>query len=353
MKTEIACFISPHGFGHATRTIAILEALQAVKPDLLFHLITTVPETLFQSTSLYYRYHPLTVDVGLLQKDSFSFDIPGTVKALRRFIPFAGPALERLKKICKSSILVLSDISILGIHLAKMCSIPAVLVENFTWDWIYAQVKQAPELQTFVPVFKELYGQADFRIQAEPACLRISCDLRCEPISRRLRSVADDLRQTLNSGNRKIVLVTTGGISTELPFIDLLADYQDYYFILAGQKEVSQRGSNISALTHSTQLYHPDLINVADLVICKSGYSTIAECCQSSASVACVHRGEFPESAVLERFVRRNLAGTIYDQQQFFSGQWLGDLPQLLGRRAAPYPINGAEEAAAFIASLF
>ncbi len=309
MKTEIACFISPHGFGHATRTIAILEALQAVKPDLLFHLITTIPETLFQSTSLYYRYHPVTVDVGLLQKDSFSFDIPGTIKALRRFIPFAAPGLERLKKICAPSVLVLSDISILGIYVAKMCSIPAVLVENFTWDWIYAQFKQTPELQTFVAVFKELYAQADFHIQAEPACLRTPCDLRCQPISRSLRSVADDVRQALKSGNRKIVLVTTGGISTELPFVDLLSGYEDYYFILAGQKEEIQVGSNISALAHSTQLYHPDLINIADLVICKSGYSTIAECCQSSASVACVHRGEFPESAVLEQFVRRNLAG--------------------------------------------
>ena len=31
----------------------------------------------------------------------------------------------------------------------------------------------------------------------------------------------------------------------------------------------------------------------------------------------------------------------------------LGDLPHLLKRRAAPYPINGAEEAAALMTSLF
>jgi UDP:flavonoid glycosyltransferase YjiC (YdhE family) len=350
---EIACFISPHGFGHATRTIAILEALQTTKPDLRIHLITTVPETLFQSTSLHYRYHPVTVDVGLLQKDSFTFDIPGTVTALKQFIPFEKRELERLKKICKSSVFILSDISILGIYVAKICSIPAVLVENFTWDWIYAHFNQAPELQSFVPIFKEFYAQADFHIQAEPVCLKTPCDLRCQPISRKLRSVPDELRQTPNNGTRNIVLVTTGGISTELPFIHLLSGYEHYYFILAGQKENIQINNNIYALAYNTKLYHPDLINSSDLVICKSGYSTIAECCQSAASIACVHRAEFPESVALEQFVRKNLAGVIYDQQQFFTGQWLGDLPQLLKRRAAPYPINGAGEAAALMATLF
>lgn len=352
MKTEIACFISPHGFGHATRAIALLENLRLKITDLHIHLITTVPQSLFKSTSLDYSYHPLLVDVGLLQKDGFIFDFPATIEALKRFIPFRSSELERLKKICKSSDLILSDISVLGITVAKQCSIPAVLIENFTWDWIYAHLDQAPELQEFVPVFQELYGQADFRIQAEPLCLKQPCDIRCQPISRKPKSAPDVLRKSLNSEGRKIVLITMGGISTDLPFIHLLSGYQDYYFILAGQKQYTQTGNNICALPYNTPLYHPDLINVADLVVCKSGYSTIAECCQTSAAIACIHRDGFPESAALEQFVRENLAGTIYEQQQFFTGQWLTDLPQLVKRRTMPYPVNGAEEAAGFITSL-
>lgn len=352
MKTEIACFISPHGFGHATRAIALLETLRLTIPDLHIHLITTVPQSLFKSTSLDYSYHPLHVDVGIFQKDAFTFDFPGTVEALKRFIPFQKSEIERLKKICRSSDLILSDISVLGLTVAKKCSIPAVLIENFTWDWIYTHLNQAPELQEFVPVFQELYAQTDFRIQTEPLCLKQPCDIRCHPISRKPKSDPDDLRQTLNSEGRKIVLITMGGISTDLPFMRLLSGYKDYYFILAGQKQYKRTGNNICALPYNTSLYHPDLINVADLVICKSGYSTIAECCQTSASVACVRRAGFPESAALEQFVRKKLAGVIYEQQQFVNGQWLTDLPQLVKRRTTPYPVNGAEEAAGFITSL-
>lgn len=352
MKTEIACFISPHGFGHATRAIALLETLKLTIPELHIHLITTVPQSLFESTSLDYSYHPLHVDVGILQKDGFTFDFPSTVEALKRFIPFQNSEIERLKKICGSSDLILSDISVLGITVAKKCSIPAVLIENFTWDWIYTHLNQAPELQEFVPVFQELYAQSDFRIQAEPLCLRQPCDIRCHPISRKPKSAPDVLRQTLNSEGRKIVLITMGGISTDLPFMHLLSGYKDYYFILAGQKQYKRTGNNICALPYNTHFYHPDLINVSDLVICKSGYSTIAECCQTSASVACVGRAGFPESAALEQFVRKKLAGVSYDQQQFVSGQWLTDLPQLVRRRTTPYPVNGAEEAAGFITSL-
>lgn len=352
MKTEIACFVSPHGFGHATRTIALLEALQETGLDLHIHLVTTVPETLFKPTDLDYSYHPVIVDVGLIQKDSFTLDIPGSVKALEDLLPVKTPTLERLKKICSTSELIIADISPLGICVAKACSIPSVLVENFTWDWIYAHLGQAAAFEHFIPVLQELYGQADFHIQAEPICSKRPCDLRCPPIARKLQSTPDAVRRTLNSGKKAVVLITMGGIPTSLPFIRKLSGYQDYYFILAGQRQTTQLGNNVCALGYDTTMPHPDLMNSSDLVICKSGYSTIAECCQTSASIVCIQRADFPESKTLERFVRENLAGVIYNQQQFSTGQWLKDLPELTKRRAEPYPADGAKQAAGFITSL-
>ncbi len=47
---EIAYFITPHGFGHATRMTAVLEALQKKIPDIQPHLFTTVQESLFAET---------------------------------------------------------------------------------------------------------------------------------------------------------------------------------------------------------------------------------------------------------------------------------------------------------------
>ena len=181
---EIACFISPHGYGHATRTIAILEALQSLQPQLHIHLVTTVPQALFDKTSLTFSYHPFITDVGLIQQDGFTIDLPGTIAALRQFLPFQTETVQQLQDICSASNLILADISVLGIHVAKQCRVPSVIVENFTWDWIYAHFNKTPELLSYARVFKQLYAQADYRIQAEPVCLELPGSFRCHPVAR-------------------------------------------------------------------------------------------------------------------------------------------------------------------------
>ena len=67
---EIACFISPHGFGHATRAIAVIEALQLIRAHVHAHIFTTVPRSLFAQTLTSFTYHPVVVDVGLVQSSA-------------------------------------------------------------------------------------------------------------------------------------------------------------------------------------------------------------------------------------------------------------------------------------------
>ncbi|NNK58631.1 MAG: hypothetical protein HKP44_15110, partial [Desulfofustis sp.] len=68
MNLQLACFVSPHGFGHATRTIALLQALQKRIPGFKATIFTTVPLSLFQSSGIDYSYHPMITDVGVVQR---------------------------------------------------------------------------------------------------------------------------------------------------------------------------------------------------------------------------------------------------------------------------------------------
>lgn len=43
----IAYFVSPHGFGHAARSCAIMSALQAREPGIGLEIFTTVPRWFF------------------------------------------------------------------------------------------------------------------------------------------------------------------------------------------------------------------------------------------------------------------------------------------------------------------
>ncbi|HYQ61402.1 MAG TPA: hypothetical protein VEP29_10130, partial [Desulfatiglandales bacterium] len=47
LKNRIACFISPHGYGHAARATAVMEALHHLDPEKEFEIFTEVPEWFF------------------------------------------------------------------------------------------------------------------------------------------------------------------------------------------------------------------------------------------------------------------------------------------------------------------
>jgi UDP:flavonoid glycosyltransferase YjiC (YdhE family) len=351
MATHIGCFISPHGYGHATRTIALLETLHALVPDLYSHIFTTVPEQLFHTAAFPFTYHPCENDVGLVHDDSLQIDPVRTVAQLRRTIPYAEATLESCAELCRDCSIIHCDISALGIEVARRVGVPSLLVENFTWDWIYTPLAETtPDLLDHIDYFTNIYSRADFRIQTEPVCNPIACDLTSAPIARGSRKTPAEIAPHFDSRNRPIILLTMGGIPLALPFLGLLEDYRDYFFIIAGQpKDSPAPGDHIRLLDRETELYHPDLIELADLVICKTGYSTIAECARTETPICCVQRADFAESAVLESFVEKEMQGTLIDGVDFFSGRWLADLPLLLEKNRYQVLPDGRNQAAAFI----
>jgi hypothetical protein len=66
---SIAYFISSHGFGHAARSAAVMQAIAEYDPSIQFEIFTAVPAWFFQdSLSTPFNYHHLLTDFGLAQK---------------------------------------------------------------------------------------------------------------------------------------------------------------------------------------------------------------------------------------------------------------------------------------------
>jgi hypothetical protein len=338
MTRELSCFISPHGFGHATRTISVLEALGELLPDLQVRIFSTVPDTLFQSCPVPIIYHRVVTDIGLVQDSAFSIDIEQTLSRLEEFFPLANESIARCADSCRRSSLIISDISPLGIEVGKQAGIPSLLLENFTWDWIYQPL--AERVAAFRPIIDQLseyYARADWRVQTEPVCRPLDADLTCPPLARPCRLTRQEGAALLGGNGRRTVLISMGGLSCAPPFLTRLHDHPDTFFVIAGQLPGGADGENVRFLPPHTPLHHPDLINGADLLICKCGYSTIAECAQTTTPLCCVTRTDFAESPVLADYVATQLGGTILDDHRFFSGDWLTDLPDLFTKpRSSP-----------------
>lgn len=354
---RVAAFVSPHGFGHAARAAAILEALGARLPGLELDLWTTVPEWFYrESLTPRFRYRPLVCDLGMVQRSPVEEDLPATVLGLERW--WTAVEKHHLREVtgvlsAERCDLVICDIAPLGLVAAREAGVPSVLLENFTWDWIYAPLVEAePGLSPWVERFRAWFALAGLRIQLEPVSVPVTGAVAVAPVARAPRAARLAVRQRLEvEAGQALVLVSLGGIEHRLVRLAPLAAHSNAVFVLPGAADSERREGNLRLLPHHSPIHHPDLVAGADVVVGKLGYSTVAEAHASGARMLYVPRPGFRESAVLEAFVRRHLPAAEISWEELETGRWVERLTALLATpRAEPQPSRGAEVAADAIA---
>lgn len=357
LNPRIAFFISPHGFGHAARASAVMGALREYHPNIGFEIFTTVPSWFFEdSLGEGFGYHPLLTDVGLVQRDPLHVDLPETIRRLKHFLPFEGSALAKAADVIRKRgcSLIVCDISPMGILVAREAGIPSLLVENFTWDWLYEGYRLlAKPLERHLPYLREIFRGSDYHIQTEPFCLPQDADLRSAPVSRKIRTSPQATRERLGIPlNIRAVLITMGGIPEQYRFLEQLRSINDVRFIIPGAAEAMRVQENLVLLPHRSPFFHPDLVHASDAVIGKVGYSTLAEVYYAGVPFGYVWREGFRESLVLVSYIEKYMNGLPIEETDFISGRWLSALPELLAmpkiRRSHP---RGDEQVARFISA--
>jgi hypothetical protein len=355
---HLAYFISPHGFGHAARAAAVMAAVHRIAPWVCFEIFTTVPSWFF-SVSLTgpHAFHPCVTDVGLVQRTPMDEDLSETVSRLSSFLPFKKESLAELGEAVRSMhcVLVVCDISPLGIAVARRLGIPSLLVENFTWDWIYERyAASAPRMKAFGDYLRDQFEAATYRIQTEPVCVPARADLVTPPFSRAFRMTPEEVRRQLGvAPNDKVVTVTMGGVAEEMEGLDRVEGADNVLFVAPGGSRVKRRTKNLILLPQQGALFHPDLIRASDAVVGKLGYSTLAEVYYAGVPFGYIARPAFRESEVLAAFVRNKMQGVEIPDRSFRDGSWAARIPDLLAlRRVAREGPTGSAAAARFIVDL-
>jgi len=349
---RLAYFVTPHGFGHAARACAVMQASRAVNPDVEFDVYAGTPRWLFeQSLGTPLHYVRAETDVGLRQASALKVDLAATVAALQAFLPLdpsriALLARELTERRCAG---VLCDISPLGIEVARAAGRPSFLIENFTWDWIYEpMLAEAPELRPVIEQLREIYARATQRIQMLPACApRDDANLTVSPVGRLPRRSRDETRRGLGiPADQRVVAVTLGGMRESIDYLDRLRGVAGTTFIVTGMERTRREG-NLLLYDNDTPLYMPDLIRASDGLVAKLGYSTLAEAYQQSVPLAWITRSAFRETPVLSAFAERNMAGFEVTDEAFRSGAWVDRIDELLALPARPAEVSGGAEAVA------
>jgi len=357
-ECRVAYFISSHGYGHAARAAAVMAAVHEIDPSIRFEIFSTVPFWFFQnSLSGPFNYHFILTDIGLVQKTPLHVDFDRTLQSLGDFLPLDNNKIDGLAEVvhrlhCK---IIICDIAPMGIAVARKAGIPSVLIENFTWDWIYQEyVDYKVQIKKHIEYLYNLFHAVDYHIQAEPVCYSSSADLTCLPVSRKIRMSKRKIRDIWGlSDIHKMITITMGGIPNRYHFLRELKDQPHVYFVIPGGSQTSEVIDNLILIPHHTDLYHPDLINASDAVVGKIGYSTLAEVYHAGVPFGYISRPSFRESEVLAKYIEDKMVGFPIGEAEFQNGSWVSHIPDVLAlprvKRTEP---NGSEQIADFIVRL-
>jgi hypothetical protein len=316
--------ITNHGFGHATRTAAVAAEIQRLCPESLLILVTTAPRWLLESyIEGDFIHRPRAFDVGVLQSDSITMDKAATLEKLQQL-------KQQQRSIIASEVnfirqnrvrLVLADIPPLAAPIAHAAGIPAWMMSNFGWDFIYrAWGGEFVEIADWIAA---CFGQCDrlFRLPLHEPMSAFShiTDVGFTGGTPRYSSAELQQRFNLIAPIDQTILLTFGGLGlAQIPYQNLqrLPEWQFFTF----DRDAPDLPNLIKITDHC---YRPvDLMPVCGRVVSKPGFSTFSEACRVGTPLVSITRDDFAEAAMLTSGVQDYLPHQILDPSEFFQGDW-------------------------------
>ncbi|HVC21790.1 MAG TPA: hypothetical protein VNE16_17090 [Vicinamibacterales bacterium] len=356
---SLVFYVSGHGFGHASRDIEILNALHAARPDLHVTVRTTAARWLFEaSLDGPIAYQEVACDTGVAQIDSLRLDEGETVRRAARFYDALETHVAREVAALRAvrADLVVGDIPPLASAAAAAAGLPAILIGNFTWDWIYEgyadSLTGAPHLLSIV---RQAYAGAACALRLPMSggfapVMSVTKDIPL--VARHARQAPADVRRRLAlPDDRPIVLVSFGGHGLKDFDPAPLGRHQDFTFLTTGARS-DRPPSNVVEIDAQTLyrdgLRYEDLVGAADVVVTKPGYGIVAEAIANGTSILYTSRGRFVEYDVLVEAMHRLTRCRYIPNSDLLAGHWAGHLERLLDLPAPAVrpPTNGAGIAA-------
>lgn len=314
---RVAFYIDSHGFGHATRSMALIEAL----PESWHVLIrSNVPAWLFQKDlKRTFELFPSPLDIHPRHVTSYRVDIQKTLMAAERKLSCANDILAREADWLRDNRvdLVLSDIAPLAVQAASNAGIPSSGISNFTWDWIFEPLFNGhPSGFSVVHKLREMTAQTtlNFRLPfSDPGTFpqgSIEAPLLVRPVSMNRQ----EARQHFGFDERSTYfLLTFGGIDGPVEKLDRLREFSPVQFIQVSRdaeqipthERILRRHPEIENfwILTCSDLYHPDLVLAVDGVLTKPGYGILSECMATATPLILDSRDDFREFTVVRETV--------------------------------------------------
>lgn len=311
----IAFYVSSHGFGHMTRSLAIIEEL-IEKTNYGIYLASGKYQNDFARDYLaaygeriYFR--DVQTDVGLVTPEHrLSVDIQETESQLQRFIDsWETIVAAEVKQLNSFEIeCVLSDISPIGALVGKELEVQTIGISNFTWVEQYQYYKFSPAV---INRFISAYANFDFFIEYELALPTESVMTPKEKIGFVARDLdwkkISELKQFYGNS-----IFISSGKAVQIDNIHI-EKFNGTIFTTSG---VTVTGSDKVVQLPTNVLDTQNYIAASQLVITKAGWGTIAEGITANKKMVFIEReGVLEDTYNISRLKDNHMAMSIKEEE--------------------------------------
>ncbi len=317
--------ITNHGFGHATRTAAVLAEIQRLVPDILLIVVTSAPRWLIESyIPGDFIYRSRVLDVGVIQSDGLTINIPATLKQLQEIRTYQNrlvtAEVDYIRQI--GAQLILADIPPLASVIAKAAGIPCWMASNFGWDLIYRQ--WGDDFADIVDWVTDCFQQCDrlFRLPFhEPMSVFPNVtDVGLTGASPRFTTLELRREFGIKVEAEKTVLMSFGGLGlAKVPYRNL-QKFPDWQFITFDRLAPD---SYPNLLKVSDPKYRPvDVMPLCGRIVSKPGYGTFSEACSLGIPVISVPRDDFAEAQYLLTGLQEYNSHYLLEENELTESNW-------------------------------
>ncbi len=343
---KIAFFLSGHGFGHAVRNAALIEALPG---EVEVDVYTSIPADFFRDEiHRQCRVIPCEIDCGCLQTDTVEVDVEATLARYAELDAGRDKAIAHYSPWLRESgaELVIGDTPPLAFPIAKAAGVPAWSLCNFTWLDIYAAyVAKHPRYLGMLARMRADYAMAERHIRIYPHMTGNAswpveaAGMLSRPGQSRRRDFAD--RFGLDA-RKKWCLIYIGSFGLEGVDWARLAEFGDWEFM--GLYPLRGAPNNYRYLKKDLSFRYADLNASCDLVLGKLGYGLVVECLVQGKPVLFMGRRDFDEFQLLKAVLEQREQGREVPLAKLLRLDIGEEMDALTAKPYRPVPATGVAE---------
>lgn len=330
---KICFYTSDYGYGHAARDIALIREIQRdgfaevlVKTDTAFDFMrSSLP-----GCDMKRRRN----DIGLIYRDdTVEVDRDSTERALEEWVGSWDNYIRTERDFCKDNKidLVISDITPQSFLLAEDLGVPGVGFSNFTWHYIFfnllgnctavqrlEEAYKAGDLALVLPFHEEMRF---FKARKEIPLVSREITVKRETLRARHGLQKDELLIYLGVGKS-----LGPGVFKNLRGMDLSGKK---LLISSSLELTSAIPQEIIVRIPPTETESQNYLATADLVISKTGYSTVSEAIRGRVPMFLFRREGYEEDRLIAQGVESLGIGQEIQVDDFLEGRCMEKLSDL------------------------